>query len=101
MPAMSKQPDYMNELMKIALDFLKKQAGLVLVLLVACWGLIQIVLEQKKELIAQITAANPGNQEELRRVMDRLDACEAARERLIVEVEVLKVQIEVLQKKGK
>lgn len=91
--------DIMNELLKVALEFIRKQAGMVVILLVACVGLAWLALEQKKELVAQMKTASDESKAALAHVSARLDACEEARSRLVVEVEVLKVRVEVLSKR--
>ena len=89
--------DVMNELLDIAFGFLRKQAGIVLVLIAVCGGLIWIALEQKRELMNEMTTNRAEYRQALQSVSTRLDACEAARSKLVVEVEVLKVQVDILR----
>lgn len=91
--------DVMNELLKVALEFIRKQAGMVVILLVACVGLAWLALEQKKELMEQIKTDSAESKATVAHLEARLDACEEARSKMVVEVEVLKIRVEVLSKK--
>lgn len=91
--------DFMNELLKIALDFLRKQAGIVLVLMAVCAGLVWFILEQKRELTTEMISQKSECRDEIRGMYTRLDACEEARARLVVELEVLKMRVEFIGKK--
>jgi hypothetical protein len=91
-----KQNDVMNEIIQIALDFLRKSAGIVLVLIAVCSGLIYIALEQKRELMYELNTNRAEYRNSLQSVSARLDMCEEARSRLVVEVEVLKVKVAML-----
>lgn len=91
--------DFMNELTKILLEFLRKQAGMVLVLLTVCAGLVWFILEQKQELNMQLMSSKVEYRDEIRSVSMRLDACETARARLVVELEVLKTRVELIGRK--
>lgn len=93
--------DVMNELLKVAIEFIRKQAGLVVVLLVACCGLAWLALEQKRELMEQMKTSEANCKASLDHVSARLDACEEARARVVVEVEVLKIRVEILSKKNR
>lgn len=84
--------DVMNELISIGLDFLRKQAGVVIVLLAVNGGLLYLVREQKKELSAQIQQNKQEYQDDIKSVRARLDTCERARANLIVQFEVLKAR---------
>lgn len=91
----SEKIDIMNELIRIGLEFVRKKAGIVIVLLVVCGGLVWLALEQKRELVNELMTNRAEYRQELRAVSARLDACEESRARLVVEV--LKVQVEVLR----
>lgn len=90
--------DVMGELIKFGLEFLRKSAGIVVVLAFLCGGLIWIALEQKREMMLEINTNRAEYRQKLQTVSARLDACEEARGRLVTEVEVLKVKVEVLGK---
>lgn len=93
--------DVMNELLKIGFEFLRKQAGMVIVLLAVCAGLIWFMLEQKRELYAQMLSNKVEYKEAMAAMSGRLDHCETARANLVVEVEVLKVQMAILTSRKK
>ena len=88
--------DIMGELIKIGLDFIKKQAGIVVVLIFVCLALTWVILEQKRELFFQMNTINADLRKEINDVSERLQACDEARARLVVQVEVLKVRADGL-----
>lgn len=94
-----KNIDVMNEIIQIALEFVRKQAGIVIVLIALCGGLIWLALEQKRELMYELNTNRAEYRNSLRSVSARLDMCEDARSKLVVEVEVLKVKVAMLAAK--
>jgi hypothetical protein len=94
-----KNIDVMNEIIQIALEFVRKQAGIVIVLIALCGGLIWLALEQKRELMYELNTNRAEYRNSLQSVSARLDMCEEARSRLVVEVEVLKVKVAMLAAK--
>lgn len=88
--------DVMGEIVKIFLDFLKKQAGIVFVLIMICLAMGWMILEQKRELVFQMGSVNSELRARIEEVSQRLHACDEARARLVVQVEVLKVRADGL-----
>lgn len=90
--------DIMNELVSILLQFIRKQAGMVIILMTCCAGLIWLMLEQKRELTGHLAGQKAEYLQEIAIISGRLDNCLEANGRLIVEVEVLKVEMSILKR---
>lgn len=88
--------DFMGELLKILLEAVRKQAFSVILLLSACGGLIWFSLDQREGLRAAIVATETKCREDLAAMSARLDLCEEQRNRLTVEVAVLRVEVNAL-----
>lgn len=91
------QIDIMGELIKVFLDFVRKQAGMVVVLIFICLAMGWLILDQKREILFQTNTVNKELRASIANVSERLHACEDARSRLVVQVEVLKVKAEWLE----
>lgn len=93
---MAQKIDIMTEFFKVFLDFLKKQAGIVFVLIMICLAMGWMIIEQKRELVFQMGSVNSELRARIDDVSKRLHACDEARARLVVQVEVLKVRADGL-----
>lgn len=91
--------DIMNELYKLGIEFLRKQAFSVIILCAICIVLFYMMKEQKNELMMQIITNKAEYKEELRVVSGRLEMCETARANLVIEMEGLKTELKLMRRR--
>ena len=87
------QYDVMNELMKVFVEALRKQAFSVLLLLGCCGALTYALRETRKECREHTVAYNAS----MAALSREIKVCTEAREALGVEVAALKVRLDLLQ----
>lgn len=90
--------DFMGELLKILLEAVRKQAFSVILLLSACCGLVWLSLAQRSEWKAALEVTESKCRDDLEAMSARLDMCEEQRNGLAVEVAVLRVEVNAMQR---
>lgn len=88
--------DVMQEILKVFVEALRKQAFSVLLLLLCCGGLTKALIETRREWREQITASTDSYNKTVASLQEEIRLCVRDREALAVKVAALSERLDLL-----